>query len=221
MNDSQKVTRRPLKSRDTKWAAAIAGWLARASVRPNQISVASMLFAALAGLCFWLGGRVALDWRWSGLLVLAACGIQLRLLCNLLDGMVAVEGGLKTTAGELYNELPDRVSDALIFIGAAYAVPQFPWAREIGWTAAILAIITAYVRSVGASMGAGQHFIGPMAKPHRMALLTAACLIGCAASLWHGAAKIIPVALILISAGCVITNFRRCIRIVRQMESKC
>ena len=139
-----KIIRRPLKSRDTVWARAVAGYLARAGVRPNVISVTSMVFAALAGVCFALGSQVAFDWRWSILLILAACGIQLRLLCNLLDGMVAIEGGFKTKTGEMFNELPDRLSDAFIFVGAAYMMPSLAWMLELGWTAAVLAIITSY-----------------------------------------------------------------------------
>jgi len=41
-------------------------------------------------------------------------------VCNLLDGMVAIEGGLKTPAGELFNDVPDRISDPLILVGAGY-----------------------------------------------------------------------------------------------------
>ncbi len=217
---SMPITRRPLRSRDTKWARAIASRLARAGVRPNVISVAGTAFAAGAGICFWFAGQSAPDWRWSGLLVLAVCGMQLRLLCNLFDGMVAIEGGFKTKAGEIFNELPDRFSDAFIFIGAAYSTPEFVWTRELGWTAAVLSVITAYVRALGAGMGAGQHFLGPMAKQQRMAVMTTACVVGALAPFWPLAAKIIPPALALVAAGCVITIFLRCFRIAREMESK-
>ena len=214
------ISRRPLKSRDTVWATTVAGFLARVGVRPNVISMASMVFAALAGICFGLGGQVALDWRWSILLILAACGMQLRLLCNLFDGMVAIEGGFKTKAGEIFNELPDRFSDVFIFVGAAHVMPSLAWMRELGWTAAVLAVITSYVRTLGASMGAGQHFIGPMAKQQRMAVMTAACIIGALAPLWPVAAEIMPSALFLIVAGCIVTIFRRCFRIACEMKSK-
>ncbi|HXR47092.1 MAG TPA: CDP-alcohol phosphatidyltransferase family protein [Candidatus Limnocylindrales bacterium] len=220
MNHEENITRRPLKSRDTKWATAIASRLARAGVRPNIISVAGSMFAASAGICFWFAGRSEGDWCWSILLILAICGMQLRLLCNLFDGMVAIEGGFKTKAGEIFNELPDRFSDAFIFIGAAYSVPEFVWTRELGWAAAVLAITTAYVRALGASMGAGQHFLGPMAKQQRMAVMTVACAAGALAPVWPLTAKIIPVALTLVSAGCVVTIFRRCFRIAREMEFK-
>ncbi|HEX3889229.1 MAG TPA: CDP-alcohol phosphatidyltransferase family protein [Verrucomicrobiae bacterium] len=146
--------------------------------------------------------------------------MQLRLLCNLFDGMVAIEGGFKTKAGEIFNELPDRFSDAFIFIGAAYSLPEFAWTRELGWAAAVLSIITAYVRALGASMGAGQQFIGPMAKQQRMALMTAACLVGAFAPFWSSLAKVIPLALGIVIVGCVFTIFRRCFRIAREMESR-
>lgn len=220
MSDPQNITRRPLKSRDTKWANAIARGLARAGVRPNVISVAGTVFAAGAGVSLWLAGRANHDWRWTVLLIAAACGMQLRLLCNLFDGMVAIEGGFKTKAGELFNELPDRFSDAFIFAGAGYATPEFAWAHELGWMAAVLAVITAYVRALGASMGAGQHFLGPMAKQQRMGLMTGACIIAAAAPCFSLLAQIIRVALGLIIVGCLITIFRRCARIAQEMESK-
>jgi len=220
MSDGQNITRRPLKSRDTKWAAAIAGSLARAGVRPNTISVAGTVFAALGGLCFWLAGHSDHGWQWSLLLALAICGMQFRLLCNLFDGMVAIEGGFKTKAGEIFNELPDRFSDAFIFIGAAYAVPEVAWTRDLGWSAAVLSVATAYVRALGASMGAGQHFIGPMAKQQRMAIMTAACLGAAFEPLWPGMAQVIPAALAAVVVGCLVTIFRRCRRIAFTMESK-
>ena len=220
MNDPKKITRRPLKSRDTKWANAIAGGLARAGVRPNVISAAGTIFAAGSGISFWFAGRANHDWHWTVLLIAAACGMQLRLLCNLFDGMVAIEGGFKTKAGELFNELPDRFSDAFIFAGAGYSTPEFAWAHELGWTGAVLAVITAYVRALGASMGTGQYFLGPMAKQQRMALMTAACVVAAATPWFAPLARTMPVALGLVAAGCLITIFRRCARITQEMESK-
>jgi len=153
-------------------------------------------------------------------LILAGCGMQLRLLCNLFDGMVAVEGGFKTKAGELFNELPDRFSDAFILIGAGYALPDFPRTDELGWAAAVVALITAYVRALGASMGAGQHFVGPMAKQQRMAVMTVASLVAAFAPCWPELAKAIPFALALVILGGLVTVFRRCLRIAGTMEAK-
>ena len=218
--NTPEITRRPLKSRDTNWAKTITSRLARAGVRPNAISVAGTGFSALAGACLFAAGKTNLDWRWSVLMILAIGGMQLRLLCNLFDGMVAIEGGFKTKAGEIFNELPDRFSDAFIFIGAAYSVPSLPATHDLGWAAAVMAVITAYTRALGASMGTGQHFIGPMAKQHRMALMTAACALAAFAPLWPDASKVIPAALTLVVAGCLLTVFRRCRKIAQIMEAK-
>lgn len=218
--EQSNITRRPLKSRETKWAHVIANRLARARIRPNTISIAGVAFAGLSATSFYFAGNKRLDWHWSVLLAIALCGMQLRLLCNLFDGMVAIEGGFKTKAGELFNELPDRFSDALIFIGAGYSVRDFAWTRDLGWAAAVLAVITAYVRALGASMGAGQHFAGPMAKQQRMGLMTAACVIGAFAPFWPVVTRIIPFTLGVIAAGCIVTIFRRCNRIAREMDAR-
>ncbi len=215
-----EITRRPLKSRQTKWATAIASRLARARVRPNAISVAGTVFAAMAGASLFAAGRSQVDWQWVTCMVLALCGMQLRLLCNLFDGMVAIEGGFKTKSGEIFNELPDRFSDAFILIGAGYAVPGIAWTLELGWAAAVMAVITAYTRALGASMGAGQHFTGPMAKQHRMALMTGACAIAAFAPLWPGMVNVLPIALAIIVIGCMVTVFRRCGEIAKVMEDK-
>jgi len=195
----------------------IAGWLARRGVRPNVISVASAVFAAGAGACLWSAGQAApatLAWHYLG----AALLIQLRLLCNLFDGMVAIEGGFKTKSGEIFNELPDRFADAFILIGAGYSIAASDWMPWLGWLAAVLAVLTAYVRALGASAGAQQEFCGPMAKQHRMALMTLAC-VGAAALAWLKVEfALMPWALGLVAAGCMVTVFRRARRIIRALE---
>jgi phosphatidylglycerophosphate synthase len=237
MTSAQGGARRPLRSRQTRWAAALAGWLAARGVRPNQISVASVVFAGLAGGALALGPALGGPWH-GALLVAAAAGIQLRLLCNLMDGMVAIEGGLRTKSGEVYNDLPDRVSDALILAGAGYALPWPVWGAALGWAAGLLAVLTAYVRVLGAAAGAGARFEGPMAKPQRMALLTAACLVAAVevvagatgpdgrggyarpAPWTGGGAGTLAAALALIVAGCAATVVRRTRRIVRDLEAQ-
>lgn len=219
------MTRRPIQARNSRWAASIAGMLARAGVRPNTISIASVAFAGAAGLCLAVSPLVT-PAGGTLLLILAAAGVQARLLCNLFDGMVAVEGGFKTKSGEIFNELPDRFADAFVFVGGGYAVRSIPFGVELGWSAAVLAVITAYVRTLGAATGAGQNFMGPMAKPHRMATVTLACLVAAAATWWRssspwlGASAVIWGALALIIAGEIVTIARRVAWIVRTLESK-
>lgn len=214
----EKTTRRPLTSRDTAWAKATARWLARVGMRPNQISVLSLVFAVLAGAALVGAGHAESAWRALWFLVSAGL-MQLRLLCNLFDGMVAVEGGFRTKSGEIYNELPDRFADAAILASAGYALPASEGLHALGWLAAVLALITAYVRALGAAAGASQHFVGPMAKPQRMALLTATCVAMAFVSGCGGRANLVHPALGIVAVGCLVTIARRVRRIVGELES--
>lgn len=205
--------RRPLASRDTRWAAAAARGLAATAVTPNQISAAGMAAALLAGLCLWGAGATGGIGR-AGLLLAAALFVQLRLLCNLLDGMVAIEAGRASPDGAFWNEFPDRVSDMLILVGAGLGAGH----PALGWAASAFAFLTAYVRELGAHAGAGVDFAGPMAKPHRMALMTGAAILGAAEPLWNGDGQILRAALWLVIAGSAATALRRAVRLVGRLR---
>jgi phosphatidylglycerophosphate synthase len=213
---SRASTRRPIATRNQRWAQRIAARLARSAITPNAISVASALFGCAGGGALWQASRVGPNWA-SGLYITAALCIQGRLLCNLFDGMVAVEGGKKTPAGEIYNELPDRISDSALLLGAGLGTAH-PWGLPLGLGAALLAMATAYVRLLGVSAGTPHFFLGPMAKQHRMALLSAACLVAAVACHMGGAATVLMGALLLIAVGSLWTALRRTARIVRQLE---
>ncbi|HEV3197033.1 MAG TPA: CDP-alcohol phosphatidyltransferase family protein [Bryobacteraceae bacterium] len=193
--------RRPLRSRNTAWAARLARLLIQLHVRPNPISLASLAASAAAGYCLLRAWYPA-----------AALFILLRLLCNLMDGMVAIEGGLGSASGEIYNDLPDRISDALILCAAGYSLPWPAYARELGWSAALLSVMTAYIRILGGASGLPQDFRGPMAKPHRMAVLIAAGLLA------PFDTRFIALALVVVIAGSLVTAALRLRRIVRQLE---
>lgn len=143
----------------------------------------------------WLGGAAA---------------VQVRLLCNLFDGMVAVESGRTSPVGELYNEVPDRVSDGATLVGLGFAAGSEPM---LGFTAALLAQLTAYVRALGKAAGAGSDFRGPMAKQQRMFVATLTALyMGLAPASWRPEAislQLPGMALVVIAAGSSWTAWRR------------
>lgn len=161
-DDKPIASRRPLKSRSTSWAAAAARMALKIGLTANQISALGVIVAALGA---W---AVVAAPRQPWLFVVGAACVQLRLLANMLDGMVAVEGGRGGPTGAIWNEFPDRVEDSLFLVAAGYAA-GLNW---LGWLAALLAAICAYVRLLGGTLGQPQDFGGPMAKPHRMAALT-------------------------------------------------
>ena len=165
--------RRPIAARRWRASNAAAAFLARRGVSANAISLAGMGVAIAAGLLLamtsWLPQVGRLLW------LLAAIGIQARLIANMLDGMVALASGTTSRIGELFNEIPDRVSDSAVLIGLGYAAGGDP---VLGALAALVAALTAYVRSVGKGAGVAQQFCGPMAKPHRMFVVTLVALVG-------------------------------------------
>jgi phosphatidylglycerophosphate synthase len=211
-------TRRPLRSRDARWGRALAAWLAARTVNPNAISVAGVAFAATAAGCLALGPAVPAPWR-AGLSLTAAVAIQLRLLANLLDGLVAIEGGLGRPSGPFFNEFPDRLADVLILVGAGYGAGGGP-ALALGWTAAVAAVLTAYVRALGRAVGAGERFDGPMAKPHRMAVMTGACLAAAAEAAAGWPPRALAAGLALVAAGAAWTTARRARAVVRTLERR-
>jgi phosphatidylglycerophosphate synthase len=208
--------RRPLKSRDRAWAKALASTLVRLRVRPNLISLFSIVFAGVACAGFLLSVSALTCVQRLVWLVVASAGIQLRLLCNLLDGMVAVEGKMGSKTGEIYNDFPDRIADPLIIVPAGYAI-GIP---ALGWAAGLLAVMTAYVRVLGGSMGVPQDFRGPMAKPHRMATLTIAAIADGVAGFYDWRGRLLFIALALIVLGTIVTMARRTARMARELNAQ-
>jgi phosphatidylglycerophosphate synthase len=214
----EAIDRRPIATRNRKWAQAATVWLASRNVSPNAISIAGMCACIVAGIAL-ATTSIAYD---RILWVVAALGAQLRLTANMLDGMVALASGRASKTGELYNEVPDRISDAAVFIGAGFA-----WGGNItlGYIATILSIFTAYVRAAGKIAGAPNEFCGPMAKQHRMLVITLICLYAAITPRsWQvitfddSQIGLMSIGLVIIIAGCAITVVRRLSRIAQALQ---
>ena len=213
--------RRPLLARSWSASESATRWLAARGVRPNAISVASF-FASLGSGAALFASNGSDHYRL--LLVTACLMLLLRGACNMLDGMVAVSTGKASRSGELYNEVPDRLSDSVILIGAGYAAGGVP---ELGYVAAIAAVFTAYVRVQGCSLGAAADFGGPMAKVQRMFVIVGAALYTAfAPESWQFSIAAFPgfgtfgLALAIIIAGCALTSMRRLRVCARTLNEK-
>ena len=124
MDEDFEAKRRPILAR--QWAVSQhAVTLLAPLLTPNQISLLSIVFALLAALAFAAPAKMT-----PLMLVLAAMAIESRMICNLLDGMVAVARGTTSAVGALFNDAPDRVSDSLILIslGFVFEFECFLWA---------------------------------------------------------------------------------------------
>ena len=213
--------RRPLKSRSTGWAKRLAAAMARGKITPDELSAASVAFAALGAALFLIAPAQEPMLRAMALLGAGVC-IQLRLVCNLLDGMVAVEHGKGSPAGPIWNELPDRIADALFLVGAGYyaAGAGVFEAAPLGWAAAVLAVMTAYVRELGRGLGFPADFSGPMAKPHRMAALTLTCIVSALEPLWGWSGQAMALGLGVIVLGAVATVTRRTLTLAKRLKDR-
>ncbi len=214
---SKAIDRRPIATRDRKWAQTSTAWLASRNVSPNAISIAGMCACIVAGIALAMTSIVDYRILW----LIAALGAQLRLTANMLDGMVAIASSRMSKTGELYNEVPDRISDAAVFIGAGFA-----WGGNVtlGYIATILAIFTAYIRAAGKIAGAPNEFCGPMAKQHRMLVITLICVYAAITPRsWQmitfndSPIGLMTLGLAIVIAGCLITVIRRFGRIAHAL----
>jgi phosphatidylglycerophosphate synthase len=205
----EKITsRRPLKSRQTTWAKSLSKMMAEAGISPNMISFMSMVFALLSFLAALKGSALGA--------IFAAVFIQLRLICNLMDGMVAVEFGKKSKTGDMWNDVPDRFADVIIILGVGYLIKDRPFAMELAWLNGALAVFTAYIRVLGASLNLPHYFLGPMAKPQRMALATIIFL----GEAYLGSGSLAFYGLIIMLVGQIVTCFRRLSKIKNALETR-
>ncbi len=169
--------------------------------------MASMLFALI-------GAALLVYYPNPAGLIGCALAIQARLVCNLLDGMVAVEYGKKSPLGRIYNEFTDRIADSVLIVALGYSI-GFP---SLGWFGALAAASTAYVRVFGGSLGLPQDFRGPMAKQHRMAAMTAGCLLGAVEQTLNGTLHALSAASVVIVIGSVATCITRTRAIANQLQ---
>jgi phosphatidylglycerophosphate synthase len=177
-----------------------------------MVSAASIGFAGL-GCALFMAAGISGPVPRAMLLIGAGLCVQLRLICNLLDGMVAVEHGRGGPSGPIWNELPDRIADTLFLVGAGYCAfgAGLDIGQPLGWAAAVLAVLTAYVRELGRGLGLPADFSGPMAKPHRMAALTLTCVVAALEPLWgwNGGSILLGLAVIALGSGWTVARRTR------------
>jgi phosphatidylglycerophosphate synthase len=212
----QPVSRRPIAEAFRRTARGATRFCVRAKIHPDAISYFSVVAAALAALCFWQSARHPV------LLIFAPFFCFLRLWCNMLDGMVALAGGSASWRGEVLNDLPDRVSDVLIFAGAAHSGWMDPL---FGYWAAIVSLGTAYVGILGQAVGVQREFSGLMSKPWRMVVLSLGA--GVTYGLWDwnrsdviGELRVLEWACVIVIVGGLQTCAQRLSRILRALKLK-
>jgi phosphatidylglycerophosphate synthase len=215
MTKYEPAWRRPIAQMFRSTAQLPVRWCVSWGIHPNWISCSSIVASSLAGFFFWQSS--AFPW----FLVPAVAFCYVRLFLNMLDGMVALASGTASRTGEVANELPDRVSDVIIFIGVAHSGLCHVLA---GYWVVILSLFVSYVGILGQAVGVQREFSGWMSKPWRMVLLHIGAWLTLALIWWGGGhselrgLSVLDWTLFAISAGCVQTICVRLVRILRALR---
>jgi phosphatidylglycerophosphate synthase len=217
VGEYQPTSQRPIAQIFRRAGKGAANLCVRLGIPPDAISYLSILAALVAALCFWKSGRN----MW--LLIIAPLFCYLRLWFNMLDGMVAVAAGKASARGEIVNDLPDRISDVIIFVGVAHSGLMNPF---IGYWAAIFSLLTAYAGLFGQAIGRRREFSGIMSKPWRMVALSVGAWAmfvwrSCQAELHDfGRVTILDWTCLVIIAGCLETIIVRLKEIVTTLHDE-
>jgi phosphatidylglycerophosphate synthase len=205
------TSRRPIAAVFRRTADAATRFCARQGIHPDTISYLSIVAALAAAICFWRSGQN----RW--LLIVAPLFCYLRLWFNMLDGMVAVASNTASRRGEILNDLPDRISDVIIFVGVAHSGWMNPF---FGYWAAIFAVLTAYVGLFGKALGVQREFGGIMSKPWRMVALHIGAWLTLVLQRQPERFSILDLTCLVVIVGCVQTIVVRLKRITAALQDK-
>ncbi len=210
----EPTSRRPIAGIFRRTAHAAVRVAVRAGIHPDVFSYASIVAAAIAAWLFWASRTH------PRYIVIAIAFAMLRLWLNMFDGMVALEAGKASRKGEIVNDLPDRISDVLIFVGIAHS----GWCNAFyAYWVAIASVVVAYVGLFGQAVDVRREFSGVMAKPWRIVAVSIGALITMFLVLgdrpyWFGGFSVLDWTHFVILAGCAQTIFVRLGRIFRALE---
>ena len=212
MSGYEPSSRRPIAAAFQRTAGPAKRFCVRHGIHPDAISYLSIVAALIAAVCFWKSGAT------RRLLIIAPLFCYLRLWLNMLDGLVAFAAGKASRRGEILNDLPDRISDIVIFVGVAHSGLMNPL---IGYWAAIFAVLTSYVGLFGQALGVQRQFGGIMSKPWRMVALQAGAWLTFFLPPQSSATlAVLDWTCLVVIAGCIETIVVRLKRITAALQDK-
>jgi phosphatidylglycerophosphate synthase len=185
-----------LKPASQRLVAPLERWLVDMHVSPDVLTWSAVPVAAVGGACLALSSTVPM------LLLAVPLLAAARLALNLLDGMVARRTGASHPMGEVWNELCDRIADALFIGGLAFVPAAGP---AVGLGAVVAALIASYAGLAARAAGGRRQYGGIMSKPGRMATLA----IAAPAALVTGEPRWLLAAGLVITVGATVTLVQR------------
>lgn len=142
------------------WLQVPAKVLVALKVHPTTVT--------LGGMCVVLTGSALVG---AGFLGLGGLAILLGSLSDMLDGIVARERGLTSTAGEFVDSFTDRYTDLGVFLGLGAFYRHHTGILCCVVAAAIGAVVVSYARAKAEALGVLNVPKGPMQRAERAVLL--------------------------------------------------
>jgi len=132
--------------------------LRRLGITPNHITVFSILFSFLTGFLFLQATENKIFY------LVVALGLLLRMGLNALDGMMANKYNLKSTKGEILNEIGDVISDIAIYFPLLY-FENLKFEYVVLFI--VLSVINEFCGVLAKSISGERRYDGPMGKSDR------------------------------------------------------
>ncbi len=149
------------------------------------------------------------------MLLLAAAAIQLRKLTGNLHAIVTRES-VQPPPHAIFFDFPSRIADVLMLVPVGYAVHKLPYGVELAWSAALLGLFNAYVRSMGNQAPEQKSRLATTNLP--MMLLSAACILSLFDSVIYRSGVMLWTALIVLNVAALVKIWQRTLKIVQPEE---
>jgi len=133
----------------------------RVGLTPNAVSVLALLTAIGAGLSFYGAREMQL------LYLVGAILVFLNGVLDLLDGGLARELEIESSAGDLLDHVLDRYADVIIIAGLAAGVDQY----ALGLAAVTGVLLTSYLGTQAQAVGLDRVYGGLLGRADRLALV--------------------------------------------------
>jgi len=149
-------------STKSKWQQSlrpVVAFCARNRIPPDAFTYSALGLSFLAAAALWQAGA-SRAWLW----LVPPC-VLMRLLFNLMDGLIARELGMADAWGEVKNEFGDRIADAAIFLGLAFG--GYADARLAALVIALMMCVS-YLGLLGKAIGGARLYGGVFGKGDRM-----------------------------------------------------
>ncbi len=134
----------------------------RVGVGPDGVSVIAGLMAVAAAVAFYLGGVAHPIWY-----VAAATLVFLNGWLDIVDGALAREQGVASSAGDLLDHVLDRYADIVIIGGLTAGIGEY-W---LGFLAVTGVVMTSYLGTQAQAVGLDRVYGGLVGRADRLAII--------------------------------------------------